>query len=194
MKYPVQVKSLICMLLLPLTWGSAYAQSITVLGNGAATNCYHAAVTASTLHITGRDDLKQCTMAIETNALNLRDRAASYVNRGVVYMADEEYQKALEDFEAAARLKDDFGEIYVNRGNLYFMGRSFEKAIDEYSRALELGLNKEHVAFLNRGMAYENLRDPENAEADYRRALELLPEWSQALKKLDRLLKKYPPS
>ena len=112
----------------------------------------------------------------------------------MVYLARERYQEALEDFEAAARLKSDFGEIYVNRGNLYFMGRSFRKAIDEYNHAIELGLSKEHIAFLNRGMAYENLKDIESAEADYRRALEILPEWSTATRKLEELLEKYPPS
>jgi tetratricopeptide (TPR) repeat protein len=194
MRFISNPSRLLLVALLPMVWGSVGAQSVTVLGNGAAQNCYHAALTASQVHVTSREDIKQCTTALEHTALSLRDRAATFVNRGVVYLAEEEYQLALEDFEAAARLKEDFGEIYVNRGNLYFMGRSFEKAIDEYSRAIRLGLNKEHVAFLNRGMAYEHLKDIENAEADYRRALEILPEWSMATKKLEKLLQKYPPS
>ena len=172
----------------------ASSQSITVLGNGAAQNCYRAALTAAQLHVTSRDDIKQCTTALEYTALDLRDRAATFVNRGVVYLAEERYQLALEDFEAAERLKSDFGEIFVNRGNLYFLGRSFEKAIDQYTHALELGMNKEHIAYLNRGMAHESLKQIEHAEADYRRALEILPEWSKATAKLEKLLAKYPPS
>ena len=138
----------------------------------------------------GRDDLKDCNLALQHSQLSLRDRMATYVNRGIVYAAMEEYNKAIKDYATAIRMNPDVGEAYVNRGNLYFLGALFDRAVQEYTTALNIGMKKEHVAYYNRGMAYENLKDYSKAEADYRHAISLLPEWTDPHTKLERVLAK----
>ena len=167
------------------------AQSITVIGGDSfAKECYMSATLTVQMQSATRDDLKHCNMALDHSNLGLRDRMATYVNRGIVYAGMEEYNKAIKDYATAIRMKPDAGEAYVNRGNLYFLGALFDKAVEEYTVALNTGMKKEHVAYYNRGMAYENLKDYNNAEADYRSAIALLPEWTDPHAKLERVLGK----
>lgn len=170
---------------------SAGAQSMTVLGGDSyARECYTAATFAALMHSASREDLETCTNALDYGKLSTRDLLATYVNRGVVYVALEEYQKAARDYATALNLEPRSGEVYVNRGNLSFLDKAYSEAIAEYTKALELGLAKSHIAHFNRGMAHEHAGDLADAEADYRRAAELAPEWAQPQAKLDLLMRK----
>ena len=120
----------------------------------------------------------------------MRDKAATFVNRGVLHVADENYQKAVDDYATAMELYPGFGAIYVNRGNLFFLGESYKSAIAEYDKALDMGVTQIHVAHLNRGMAYEKLGEFQKALSDYQVALELAPEWTAAKMKRERVLSK----
>jgi len=158
--------------------------------NTHARDCYRAATIAARIHYTSRKELENCTFALEYTSLSLRDRAATLANRGIIYMALEDYQNAVRDYSTSLRLMPDFGEIYVNIGNVYYMGKIFDKAVQEYTSALEKNTSQGHVAHFNRGMAYEELGDFENAENDYKAALEILPEWSPPRDKLKELISK----
>jgi tetratricopeptide (TPR) repeat protein len=68
------------------------------------------------------------------------------------------------------------------------MSHSYEHAISDYTRALELGLEKNHIAYFNRAMAQEHLRNFDGAKADYQRAMELAPEWFMPRVRLDSLM------
>ncbi len=183
------------LILLPVTssaqannYRSTRAGSMTVIGGGSqSTSCYHAATIATQIHYSSRGDADNCSYALDYGNLSLRDRAATLVNRGIIYMALEEYEHAIKDYQTAKKLIPDFGEVYVNVGNVFFMGKVYDKAIDEYTQAIERNLTKDHIAYLNRGMAYEKLGDLEHAEMDYRTAIELRPEWSLATGKLEQL-------
>ncbi|MBI2969829.1 MAG: tetratricopeptide repeat protein [Gammaproteobacteria bacterium] len=178
-------------LILALLPSLAGAQSMTVIGGDSfARECYMAATIAAQMNSASRDDVETCGLAIDHGNLSMRDLMATYVNRGVVYVALEEYKKAVKDYATALSMNPQSGEVYVNRGNLYFMGQVFDKAVEEYTLALDLGLAKDHIAHFNRGMAYEHLGDYSNAESDYRRAAELVPEWHQPPARLDRLHRK----
>jgi tetratricopeptide (TPR) repeat protein len=155
-----------------------------------AKECYRSASIAARIHYTSRRDLDNCNFALDHTALSLRDRAATFANRGIVYMAMEDYQRAIQDFTTAMRLRPDFGEINVNMGNVYYVDKSFAKAIAEYTTALEKKTSREFVAYLNRGMAYENLGDYDKAEADYRSAQEIMPDWVLPQLRLEQLARK----
>ena len=134
------------------------AQSVSILGDSAdARECYFSAEIAIQMHSTSRMEIETCTNALNFQNLRLRDKAGTYINRGILYVAMEEYQKAIKDYARAEKLYPDFGAIHVNRGNLFFMGESYDSAISEYTRALGMDLRQDHVAYLNRGMAYEKL-------------------------------------
>lgn len=170
--------------------GLLAAQSVTILGDsGDARECYFAAQIAVQMQSASRSEVETCNNALQQN-LHLRDRAATLINRGILHVALEEYQKAIDDYATAERLYPEFGAIHVNRGNLFFMSQAYDGAIVEYNKALAMGLRQESVAYLNRGMAYEKLGRLLEAKTDYQQAIELSPEWHVAQSKLDRVIKK----
>jgi tetratricopeptide (TPR) repeat protein len=174
-----------------VTAACASAQSMQVFGGAqSAKNCYMAATVAAQSHYASAEDIKECTYALEQTSLRPRDKVATLVNRGILYNALEEYDKAIRDYDKAYKISPNIAEIHINRGNMLFMSQFFDRAVEEYTKALELEFSKQHVAFYNRGLAYEKMGDASKAEADYRRALELMPEWSRAKTKLERLLNK----
>lgn len=167
----------------------ATAQSMQVIGGQqSARNCYTAATMAAQMHIASDDEIEECTYALKNALLTRKDRVATLINRGIIFVALEEYDQAIEDYDDAFKLSPNVAEIHVNRGNMFFMTRIFERAIAEYTLALEMDFSKEHIALYNRGLTYEKMGDYEKAEADYRRALEILPGWNQAERKLNRIL------
>ncbi len=175
-------------LLLPLR---ADAQAVMIYGrNPDARRCFESARTAVAFGGTSPSALTSCRKALEGGDLKSKDRAATHVNRGILSMALSDYEKALQDFDAAMDLHPGYGAIYVNRGNVFFIRDAYDDAIAEYTRALEAEMIEYQVAYLNRGMVHETLGHWEAAEADYRRALALDPNWGLAISKLARVLGK----
>ena len=177
-------------LLVSLTAATAVcAQSMTVIGGEqSAKNCYMAATIAAQMHYASQEDIKVCTYALENISLHTIDKAATLINRGIIYVALEEYEQAIKDYDKAYWINPDIAEIHVNRGNMLFMSRVFDQAVTEYTRAIELDFSKRYIAHYNRGLTYEKMGKLDKAEADYRRALELMPDLKRAKSKLDRIL------
>ncbi len=167
------------------------AQSMTVIGGESmARDCFMSASVAAKMHIASNDAIENCTYALEKTNLSLRDKVATFINRGVIYVAMEKYPAAVKDYEKARRIAPNTGELYVNRGNLLFISGVYDQAVQEYSKALELEISKGQIAYFNRGMAYEKLGEINKAEADYRKAMELAPDWRDPKNKLELLLLK----
>ncbi|HLB31279.1 MAG TPA: tetratricopeptide repeat protein [Gammaproteobacteria bacterium] len=170
---------------------SVSAQSMTVIGGEAtAQECYRSATLAAQLNIASRGDLESCAYALKHAPLDIHDRAATFLNRGIISAAMGEFEAAKKDYEKARRLAPEHGEIYVNRGNIFFLGQVYDKAVMEYTHALELDIAKKHIAHFNRALAYEKLGEFDKAETDYLTALELAPEWEAAKTKLTLLREK----
>ena len=170
---------------------SVSAQSMTVIGGEAtAQECYRSATLAAQLNIASRGDLESCAYALKHAPLDIHDRAATFLNRGIINAAMGEFEAAKKDYEKARRLAPEHGEIYVNRGNIFFLGQVYDKAVMEYTHALELDIAKKHIAHFNRALAYEKLGEFGKAETDYLTALEHAPEWEAAKTKLTRLREK----
>jgi len=148
------------------------------------------ATIATQMNMASFQDLESCNYALDSVRLSLHDTAATYLNRGIIYVALERYEDAKHDYERARKMMPDAGEIYVNRGNIFFMSQVFDEAVAEYSHALELKLSKKHVAYYNRGMAYERLGDYDRAREDYIKAQELSPQWNFPKAKLEKLARK----
>ncbi|OFY67512.1 MAG: hypothetical protein A3H98_13885 [Bacteroidetes bacterium RIFCSPLOWO2_02_FULL_36_8] len=70
--------------------------------------------------------------------------AKSYSNIGIIHYEQDEFQKALEYFYKALKLKEEIGDKYGiagnlwNLGNLYSDNNEFEKALENYTRALRI--------------------------------------------------------
>ncbi len=173
------------LLLLPLR---AQAQTVTVISSGGdARSCSFAAELAMTRLNPMRADLDSCNRALEDVHLSRRDRAATYVNRGIVLASLEEYQDALDDYNAGLELVPDLPQAWNGKGNLYYLAERYGEAIAAYERALELDLPERHVAFYNLGITYEKAGDGAAAERSYGMALEIMPDWAPAKEKLERL-------
>ncbi len=170
---------------------SANAQNAAVIGASSfANDCARASSVAITTGSANRQDLNLCDRAILEGNLSQKDLVASYVNRGVIHMAMGKPKLALADINRALGMDSDTGEAYVNRGNLWFLGKRLESAIEDYDKAIDLGVERPHVAHLNRAMAHEQLGNLVQAKRDYQAALGYRNDWSQAQTRLDRVEKK----
>lgn len=154
----------------------------TVLGNGLASVCSQAAKA-------GADDepsLEVCTLALETEPMNHRDRAGTYVNRGVVKMRRQEYGPALSDFNLAVKLQPEMGEAYINRGGALVGQKRYAEALLDLDKGLALNPEEPEKAYYNRALANEGLDDVKAAYFDYLRAVELAPDWDVPKRELQR--------
>lgn len=161
---------------------AASAGAVTVLGGGMARDCSKAA-------LGGESEARFeaiCTLALETEMLNLRDRAGTYVNRGVLKLRRREFASAQFDFNRAIETKPDLGEAYVNRGAAAVGARRFSDGLSDLNKALELGVEEPEKAYYNRALAYEGLDDLKAAYFDYQKAVELKPDWEMPKKELAR--------
>jgi tetratricopeptide (TPR) repeat protein len=161
--------------------GSAQA-AVTVIGGGLAEACSRAAVA-------GRQDdasLQTCSLALETELLNTRDRAGTYVNRGVLILRQGRYEQATRDFDQATRIKPNLGEAWVNRGAAYIGMRRYAESLPEINKGLELGVGEPAKAYFNRALAHEGVDDPKAAYMDYQQALAISPEWEAPKRELTR--------
>ena len=162
--------------------GTAYAGAVTVLGGGMARECSEAA-------LNGESEARYeaiCTQALETELLNLRDRAGTYVNRGILKLRRREFASAQFDFNRAVRTKPDLGEAYVNRGAASVGSRRYAEGLMDLNKALELGVEEPEKAYFNRALAYEGLDNLKAAYFDYQKAVELKPDWEMPKRELAR--------
>ena len=127
-----------------------------------------------------------CTQALETELLNLRDRAGTYVNRGILKLRRKEFASAQFDFNRAVRTKPDLGEAYVNRGAASVGSRRYAEGLMDLNKALELGVEEPEKAYFNRALAYEGLDNLKAAYFDYQKAVELKPDWEMPKRELAR--------
>jgi tetratricopeptide (TPR) repeat protein len=166
----------------------ASAQSITVLsGGGEARACSFSAEMSTTRLRVSRGDLDACNRAIEEVNLSRRDRAATFVNRGIILAALDQYQDALNDYNESLELIPELPQAWNGKGNLYYLADRYDDAIEAYERALELNLPDRQVAYYNLGITYEKLGDKAAAERSFNTAVEIAPEWTLPKERLERL-------
>jgi tetratricopeptide (TPR) repeat protein len=147
-----------------------------------AKECSHAA-------LSGESDAKyesMCTMALDGELLSLRDRAGTYVNRGILKLRRHEFSSAMFDFNRAIETKPDLGEAYVNRGAAQVGSKKYADGLADLNRAIQLGVDEPEKAYYNRALAYEGLDDVKAAYFDYQKAIELKPDWEPPKKELSR--------
>lgn len=160
----------------------AASAAVTVLGGGSADACSRAA-------LVGESHLRFeafCTRALDEEALNPRDQAGTFVNRGVMKLRRLEYAAALRDFEWAVRLQRGMGEAYVNRGAAFIGLKRYQESLPDLNRAIEIGIDEPAKAYFNRALAYEGTGDLKAAYFDYLKASELSPDWGAPKQELVR--------
>jgi tetratricopeptide (TPR) repeat protein len=161
--------------------GAANA-AISVLGGRLATTCYErvadGALNARALDV--------CNTALEEEPLTARDRAATLVNRGIIYLRRGYHDHAMADFDAAIRIRPALAEGYINRGAAFLQQENYRAAIDAFSEGINRTPEDPARAYYARAIAYEEVGDISAAYADYNRAAELSPDWSAPRSELTR--------
>jgi tetratricopeptide (TPR) repeat protein len=153
-----------------------------VLGAGLGTVCSKAAVG-------GKSDVQSidvCTEALETQAMGPRDRAGTFVNRGILKLRRQSYDEARTDFASALRLSPDLGEAYVNWGASLIAEKRYAEGLSEIDRGMSMGVDEPEKAWFNRAIAYEGMNDPKAAYLAYQKAVELKPDWTEPQLQLTR--------
>lgn len=155
--------------------------AVTVLGPGPAQECYGYAENGGDLH----DGIARCSFALAGD-LDNATRAATFVNRGVLYLGQHESEKAIADINEGIRLDPDLGDAYVDRGAaLMALGR-YQDALADLSKGIALNPHRPHIAYYDRAIVYEHSGDIRAAYYDYKKALELEPDFTLAAVELKR--------
>ena len=160
----------------------AYAQTKTTFGSDNATRCYQQSNTPFSKH-----GIVFCTDAIRQDNLLLRDLAATHTNRGIIYAANDQLDRAMKDHNKAALLAPGMGKIYVNRGNVYHQLHEYVTALADYDRALKLANVPLDIVHYNKSLALIRLKRWDDALIALEAALAINPESARVKKKLDQL-------
>jgi tetratricopeptide (TPR) repeat protein len=119
--------------------------------------------------------LEDASMAIKLNPIVV----SAYMNRGRIYEALGDNDKAIADYNQAIRLDPNLAVAYNNRGLAYNNKQDYDRAIADCNQALRLDPNLA-VAYNTRGLAYNNKQDYDRAIADFNQALRLDPNFAFA--------------
>ena len=169
-------------LIATLIAGSATAQSMIVIGNSPAAQCYENAIWQRSYS----SALQPCDQALASDDLSARDRRRTLVNRAVIYLHLDRPELAISDLDRAVEAGFDSPEIDMNRSAALIRLGDYEEAVDAATRALEAGLREEEKAYFNRAVAYEQMGRIANAYDDFRAAAAAAPHWNEPREQLER--------
>lgn len=163
----------------------AFAQgAVTVFGGGLAQACYEA-VDLGEGPIGKAVDL--CTRALEVETMKRRDRAATYTNRGILFMRLGNNTRAMWDYERGLDLMPDLQETKVNLGAALYNLQRYPEAMIALNEGIGTNdVDARAIAHYNRGLTHEKLGDIQSAYEDFREALILKPDFGLAATQMQR--------
>lgn len=147
--------------------------AIYTLGGPLAEGCYEAAEA----RVGNRSAVEGCTRALSEEGLSAEDRAATYVNRGIVHMVRGRATDAEADFDAALAVDAGLADAFLNKGFLRIRSGQGREALPLIQKGLDLGADEKAVAWFGRGVAHEQMGDYAKAYRDFQRAQVLAPDW-----------------
>ena len=98
---------------------------------------------------------------------------------GEKFYQNNDYDKAIAEYNNSIRLKPNFSEAYIARGNAYRKRGNNSRAIEDYSLAIQHGGGRAEV-YNYRGFAYAERGETGKAVADYSQALRLRRDYPDA--------------
>ena len=131
--------------------------------------------------------IKNYTRCIDAYPVNKKYPVAAFHNRGTAYLHEDQFDKAIGDFDQAIRLKPDHALAFNNRGVAYDHRGDRDGAIADFDKAIALGTLKgprKAWPFNNRGNAYSSKGQYDRAIVDFNEAIGLNPD--DALNYFDR--------
>jgi len=164
-------------------FSSSFAQAaVTVLGNGLAEDCFQVAEYGGD----PANGVQTCTLALEQTALSVRDRAATYINRGILRARAGDSDAALGDYDEGLRTDGDLAEGYVDRGATLIALKRYDEAYTAINKGIEMGCKRPHIAYYDRAIVDEAQGNIRGAYEDYQKAVELQPDFTLATEQLQR--------
>lgn len=147
--------------------------AILTLGGPMSQLCYQSAVGED-----GRSSaVESCNRALAEESLSTRDKASTYVNRGIVLMSAARFDEADQDFDMALKLEQNLPDVWLNKGFLRLRQGDGRDALVLIQRAIDQGASNKALALFGRGVAHEQMGDVRAAYADLTRAHALAPHW-----------------
>ena len=161
---------------------SSAGAAISVIGNSIANSCYR------TAEFGGDDNagINTCTYALQQESLTSRDRAATYINRGILRSRAGDSTGALADYDHGLGIDPTLGEGYVDRGATYIALRQYSEALQDINKGLDMGARQPQIAYYDRAIVNEALGNIRGAYQDYKKAVELEPDFTLATQQLSR--------
>ena len=86
--------------------------------------------------------------ALEQTTLSVKDRAATFVNRGILRARKEDAEGALADYDQGITLNALLGEAYVDRGAVMIVLKHYDDALTDFDKGISLGANRLEIATL----------------------------------------------
>ncbi len=160
--------------------GSAQAQTIVSMGKGYAHDCFTYAKAGTDAY----DGVEVCNQAIAHEPLSVKDRAATFDNRGVLLDLLGRTEKAAADFRQAMALDASLGDPYVNLGSMLIKEKNYDEALNQINKGIELGVSFPQYGYYDRAVAYQLLGRYKEAYYDYKKVLEIDPSFAQASERL----------
>ena len=149
------------------------AAGVVSIGNSTAMDCYEAAVGQDY----DRNALGHCNLALLQEGLSVEDRAATFNNRGVLYLRGRNFRAAGRDFDKAVDLYDGNAEAWLNKAISALRRGGGMETMPMIERSLALNTQRQALAYYSRSLAYERGGNLRAAYNDLVRARDLAPEW-----------------
>ena len=157
--------------------------AVTVIGGGLARDCYEA---VEYVRVSTSDAIRICDLALEQEVLTRRNRAATYTNRGILFMRDGRNDRALADYSKSLSLMPLL-ETKVNLGAALYGLKRYTEALAALNEGIATDSdNARATGFYNRALTYEKLGNVQAAYEDFRTALEIKPDFEAAQRQLTR--------
>lgn len=119
--------------------------------------------------------VEDCDLALDHEPLSLKNRAATFSNRGIVHRKLNNWEKALKDQDMAIELMPELSGAHINRGNILMAMKRYPEAMEAFDESIALTDENLPLAYYNRALLFRLLGDQKSAKDDASRAAELDP-------------------
>jgi len=119
--------------------------------------------------------VEACARALKAPSLSANVQVGLLSQRALAYDELGDYQRAVQDYDAAIVLTPNDPSLYLNRGVARIRGGAPAAAIPDYDQAIRLKPDW-HLPYFDRAVALSDLGQRAAALADYQRALERKPD------------------
>src|SRR6267143_893964 len=109
-----------------------------------------------------------CTsMLQQSGQLSPRVKVAALNHRGVAYVRNRDYDRAIADYDAALQIAPNHASTYNFHGIAYRLKGDHDRAIADHDAEVRLA-PQTAPPYMRRGVTYEAMENYEKALADYR--------------------------